>query len=295
MTVIAYREVLPRTFSHRFGESPTAERKFIVTVDEPTATQEVIDAVNIAHADQHPEFAYLRMLDASAVETDRHHVEITYRYEVPKQEDLDPNPLARPDVWSFSTGGAAVPALFYYHGAGNADIRPLINTAGDFIESAMTEESELRATISGNREEFPLAAAAAVTNAVNMSSYLGGAIYTWKCNGISAQQATEVVNGVEIRYWQVSVELAYRQSGWPLQLPNVGWSVWSESKQKKVRAYVFDDESGEKIASANPVALNENGTIRLSSDLQGSGRPDIIQRRVHPAVDFATYFGTPPF
>ena len=292
MAVVAYREVLPRTFQHRFGESPTAERKFVVTVDAPESHQNVIAAVGITHGMAHPEYPYLLMLDASLSETDRHHVEVTYRYEVPKT-DYEPNPLLRPDVWSFSTGGAAVPCATYYDD--DEVIRPLVNTAGDLIESAMTDESELRATIAGNRQSFPLAVAAYVTNTINDSEYLGCPRYTWKCAGIAAQQAVEVIEGIEVRYYQVTAELVYRQSGWPLLLPNVGYSVWSESLQKKVRAYVFDDETGEKIASASPVALNENGSIRLSADLQGSGRPDILVRRVHRQVNFSNYFGTPTF
>lgn len=294
MAVVSFREVLPRTFSHRFGESPTAELKFIATVDEPTNHQDVIAAVGVVHGAAHPEYSDLLCLDASLTETDQYHVEITARYEIP-QNDADPNPLNRPDVWSFSTGGAAVPALFYYHGNGNTDRRALVNSAGDFIESAMTEEAELRATISGNRATFPLGTAAAVTNAINSSQYLGGAQYTWKCNGISAQQAVELIDGAKVAYWQVSVELAYRQSGWPLLLPNVGWNYIDGGERKRCYVYSFESGSAERIASSSPIALNENGSIRLSAGQDGSGRPDILTRRVHPVVDFATYFGTPPF
>ena len=56
MAIISSREVIPRTASHKFGESPTAERKYIVTVDEPTPTQNLINAVGILHASAHPEF-----------------------------------------------------------------------------------------------------------------------------------------------------------------------------------------------------------------------------------------------
>lgn len=292
MTVIASREVIPRTFSHRFGEAPTAERKFIVTVDAPTATQDIINAVGITHTAAHPEYAYLLMLDASLTETDRHHVEITYRYELPKQEDLDPNPLARPDVWSFSTGGSQVPALTYYHGTGNADIRPLQNSAKEYVEGLTTLEAEVRASISGNRSAFPLADAAAVTNAINSTSYLGGAAYTWQCAGIGGQQATEVVNGTEIRYWQITVELVYRRSGWNLLIPDVGWN-YLEGGQLK-RAWVRDPETSEKIASGTPRALNTDGTLKAEGTAPsilggGSGL------RVFPAVNFSSYFGTPPF
>lgn len=292
MAVVSYREVLPRTFSHRFGDAPTAERKFVLTVDSPTSTQAAIGAVGVYHGSQHPEYPYLLMLDASVTETDRHHVEISYRYEVPKQENQDIDPLARPDVWSFSTGGSQVPALRYFHGTGNNDIRPLQNTAKEFIEGLTTLEAEVRATISGNRAQFPLSDAAAVTNCVNSAAYLGGDAYTWQCGGISGQEATEVVNDLEVRYWQISVELIYRRSGWNLLIPNVGWNYLEGGELK--RAWVRDPESGEKIASGSPRALDANGGLKADGD-----EPDILGGgaglRMFPAVNFRTYFGTPPF
>lgn len=299
MSVVNFREVLPRTFSHRFGESPTAERKFVLTLSEPVGHQAVLDAIGIYHGASHPEFAYLLCTDGSVTEPDRFHAEATYRYEVPSTgSDTQASPLSRPDVWSFSTGGSAVPALVYYHGTGNNTKRALINSAGDFFEGVMTDEAEVRCTISGNRSAFPLATAAAVTNSVNASSYLGGAAHTWKCQGIGAQQQVEVVNGVEVKYWAVTVELVYRQSGWNLQIPDVGWNYISGSggSAKKKRCYVFSEESdNEKVPSANVLALNEDGSIRFNTDFTGSGAPTILNRRVYPEANFSTYFGTPPF
>lgn len=288
MAVIDYREIIPRTFSHRFGESPTAERRFVVTVDEPTATQTVIDAIGIAHGDSHPEYAYLRMLDGSASETDRQHVELVFKYELPRQEDLEPSPLSRPDVWSFSTGGSQVPALVYYNGSGNADRRPLQNSAKDYFEGLTTNEAEVRATITGNRSDFPLTTAALCTNCVNSSTYLGGAAHTWLCAGIGGQQASEVVNGVEIRYWQISVELVFRQSGHNLLLPDVGWNYLDGGEKK--RAWVWNDDKSEKIASGSPRALTTSGALKADDQ-----EPDLLERRIYPEINFSTYFGTPPF
>ena len=290
MPVTAYREVIPRTFSHRFGESPTAEIKYHLTTDGPVTTQEALNTVGIFHGTPHPEYGYLLCNEGSLTELDRFHVEVTYSYSVPAigTQDSDPNPLARADIWSFSTGGAAVPALAYFHGSGNGDVRALVNSARDFFEGAMTEESELRATISGNRATFPVGVATQVTNCVNVDAYLGAQQYQWKCAGISGQQQVEVVNGAEIKYWSVSVELAYRPSGWRLMLPNVGYNYLEGSQQK--RAYVIDPDSGEKVASSNPVALNNNGSLK------GSGvAPDILYRRVHREMNFQPLFGTPPF
>ena len=290
MSILASREVIPRTFSHKFGESPTAEIKYHVTTSAPVGTQAVLDYVGIKHGTPHPEYSYLLCNQGDVNELDRFHVEVTYSYSVPATgtEDSDPNPLGRADIWSFSTGGAAVPALTYFHGSGNNDVRVLVNSAFDFFEGAMTEESELRATISGNRAAFPVGVAASVTNCVNMDAYLGAQPYQWKCQGISGQPQVEVVNGVEIKYWSVSVELAFRQSGWRLMLPNVGYNYLDGGQRK--RAYVVDSESGDRVASSNPVALNDNGSLKSAGVA-----PDILYRRVHREVNFQPLFGTPPF
>ena len=291
MAVLAFREILPRSFTHRFGESPTAEIRYHATTDGPTNTQTVLNTIGIFHGTTHPEFAYLLCTEGTVNELDRYHVEAVYRYEVPATgtSDAQANPLARADVWSFSTGGAAVPALAYYEGSGNADLRPLVNSAFDFFEGAMTDESELRASIAGNRAVFPIGLAAQVTNAVNSDAFLGAAAYQWKCNGISGQQQVEVVNDVEVKYWSVSVELSYRQSGWRLMLPNIGWNYLDAGEKK--RAYVVGPpQDYENIASSNPVALEANGGIRSPGNA-----PDILYRRVHKEVAFQPLFGTPPF
>jgi hypothetical protein len=290
MAIVASREIIPRTFSHKFGESPTAEIKYHITTSGPVNTQAVLDYVGIKHGAPHPEYGYLLCSQGDVNELDRFHVEVTYSYSVPAigTEDSNPNPLARNDIWSFSTGGAAIPALAYFHGSGNEDVRVLVNSAYDFFEGAMTDESELRCTISGNRAAFPVGVAATVTNCVNLDAYLGAQQYQWKCQGISGQQQVEVVDGAELKYWSVSVELAFRQSGWRLMLPNVGYNYLEGSEKK--RAYVVDSESGERVASSNPVALNNNGSLKS----QGTA-PDILYRRVHRAVAFQSLFGKPPF
>jgi hypothetical protein len=294
MAVLSYREILPRTFSHKFGESPTAEIKYALTLDGPTNTQDILGAIGIFHGAAHPEYAYLLCHNGQVTETDRFHAEATYSYETPQRgtQEYNASPLSRADVWSFSTSGLSVPTFRYYNGSGNSDIKPLVNSAGDIIEGATGIEGELRLSISGNRSTFPIANAVAVTGAVNSDSFLGAGAHQWMCHGISGQQATEVVNGAQVNYWQVTAELSYKASGYKLFLPNVGWN-YTSSGQKK-RCYVFS-EDGEKVASASVMALNDDGSIRFNTDFTGSGAPTILERRVNPAVAFAGYFGTPPF
>ena len=291
MGVISSREVLPRTLQHRIGESPNAERKFIVTLDNTgTAHQSVINAIGITHGSLHPEYAFLAMVDATLTENagSPYHVEVVYKYEL-IASDFEPNPLLRPDIWSFSVGGATVPALFYYD-VGDT-LRPLTNSAGDVFPGLTTEEAEIRATITGNRPSFPLALAAYVTNAVNLGGYLGGNSFTWKCSGIGGQQAVEVVNNVRVAYYQITTELVYRASGWPLMLPDIGFN-YLEDGQKRRAWVIYRDQDGQEIRvpSANPVALAANGKM-----MPPGSPPRTLLRRVHRAVPFQTYFGEPAF
>lgn len=298
MAVVSYREIVGRSFQHRFGDAPTAELRYVVTLDDPaTATQDILNAVGIAHGSSHPEYAYLLCVEGSVSEADPspYHATVTYRYEVPQtgSAEFAASPLSRADVWSFSTGGATVPALTYYHGSGNLDRRPLVNAAGDFFENVTCNEAEVRATIVGNRSAFPLADAAAVTNGVNSSTYLGGAAYTWRCSGIGAQQQTEVVSGVEVNFWQVTVELTYRQSGWVLNLPHIGWHYLTGGTPAKEWCFVRDRQTGFDVPAGSPQPLDSSGSLKYTGGSYGP--PDIIQRRVNHEIDFSTYFGTPPF
>jgi hypothetical protein len=323
MSIVGVREILPRTFEHRFGDPPRAQRVFAATVTVPVATQSVLDQIGIKHGSAHPEYPYLRCVNGSLNEVDRHHVEVTYDYELPARgnSEFEPNPLARRDQWSFSTGGAMVPALSCF--AGSSDlVVPLVNSAGDIFEGVTRPEAELRVTISGNRPVFNLGLAATLTNTINRAPYLGGGPFTWMCAGISGSPQSEVVDGQEIEYYSFVTELIYRESSHLLFIPNVGWNYLenasaeadaneaaptnrppaagtaivtarlprtSSSGIKKERAFVRDPEDKEtKLPSSNPVALNANGSMK------GPGlAPDVLVRRVNRAVNFSQFFGTP--
>ena len=287
MTAFLQREILPRTMTHKFGDSPTAERRFVVSTDGETAQQDVLAMVGIYHLSPHPEWPFLSVLSISATETDPYHSEITYSYGMTAQENEDPNPLARPDVWNFSAGGSNVPAADYFQGAGNATLKPLVNAAGDTFDGVTKTEAELTATISGNRANFDVGLAALVTNCINDAAYLGGAQYTWLCTGISGVQATEMVNDAELRYWQVGVTLIYRQSTHLLKLADIGLNFLDAGTKK--RCFVVD-AAGTQVASGNPMPLTLLGAMQAPGvDVR------IIERRMHPEINFQTYFGVPPF
>jgi hypothetical protein len=287
MSVLSVTELPTVSASRKFGEPPVFQRKWVVEVDAPTTPQTtIVNSVGVVYTQPHPEAAYCLAMNVSVgnYNGSRWHYEVTWDYEVPKlsSSQLSPNPLARADVWKWSTGGLQVPALYYYD-TGDV-LKVLQNSANDFFEGATTDISTLQASISGNRATFDYGLATTVTNAVNSATYLGGAAYTWKCSGIAANPAVEVVNEVEVRYWQVEVTLEYRPDGWPLQLPNVGWNYLDGSTKK--RCYVIDPDTSDKVPASNPQPLTTSGAIT-------TGAPTVLVRRVHKAVNFQQYFGTP--
>jgi len=292
MGVINVTELATVSASRKFGEPPTFKRQWVVEVDDPSTPQTIItNSVPVVFLDGHPEAYYCLAFNVSVENYNgsRWHYLVSWDYELPKQQNVDPNPLARADIWKFTTSGMAVPALYYVDGG---TYKPLVNAAGDFFEGAMTDLSLLKVHISGNRPTFNYATATAVTNRINASPYLGGAAYTWKCEGIAGQQAVEVVNEVEIRYWQVEVELTYRPDGWPLLLPHIGWNYIDGSDKSRVWVYDTSVTPKERVPASTPQALNSSGGLKYAGV---AGTPDILTRQVHDAINFSSYFGTPPF
>lgn len=289
----------PRSGTHRFGESPQFIREFAVrTSDASHPFAQLVSLCGIAHGSPHPEFFYAKVVNVEAAEAlDEQDappgpedvqeqpgliITLTATYEVPQKDSSD-NPLERPDVWKFMTQGVAVPALYYYD---NTTLKALTNSAGDYFEGLTVDEGQQKITITGNRAAFPSSQAAAVTNCVNQSAYLGFPQDGVKVQGISGEQVLEVVNDTPIYYWKVTVELLARQTGWNLLIPDIGFNYIDGGTKK--RAFVIGPE-GEQIASANPVALNGSGGL-----VAGDGLPSVLTRRVYKRVDFTTYFGTPP-
>ena len=288
MSVHSWRE-LPRTATHLIGESPEFERRFVATLnDADTNAGTVISTIGCTHGSSHPEYVFARCYDVTVsegYEGNRYWHEVVAKYKIPSadEQDIQLLPWLRPDVWKFQTQGVAVPALTYYDGTTQ---KPLTNSAGDYVEGLVVDEAQQKITIQSNRQQFPSALAAAVTNCVNDGTYLGFAQDCVKVQGISGEQATEQVNGQEVRYWKITSELLARQSGWSLLLPDVGFNFIDGGVRK--RAFVEGEES-EKLPSTNPVALDGDGGKKPDGEL-----PAILTRRVYKRISMGDYFGTPP-
>jgi ribosomal protein S6E (S10) len=290
MSVLSWRE-LPRINRQRIGESVDYERRFVLTLNDPdTASAVMVSEVGVEFMSAHPEFAAAKCYDVQvneAFEGNRYHAELIARYEVPstaQQSALDLLPWLRPDEWTFQTQGVAVPALTYIDDSN--DVQPLTNSAGDFFEGLTVDEAQQKIIIKSNREEFPSALAAAVTNCINDDTYLGFGKGCVKVQGISAEQKTEIVGGVEARYWRITSELLARQTGWNLLIPDVGFNYIEGGERK--RATVKGPDS-EDLPSSNPVALDGSGGLQDEGD-----PPEILERRVYKEIDLSVFFGTPP-
>lgn len=289
MGVIASRE-LPRKGEFRFGESPGLERRWVCTLDNPgtTTMAQLAQHLGVDIGSPHPEYATVpcTSIDINeGYEESRYHTEFVARYEINDEILANVNPLLRPDVWKFETMGAQVPALTYFDPQSNEIQYPLTNSAFDYFEGLTVDEAQTRVVIEANRATFPSATARAVTNCINGGSFLGADTGFWKCQGITGELNREVVGTQIIRYWKITSTLMFRQTGWNLLLPDMGFNRLVGGQKRRVMT--FDDQNNEWIPSPVPMGLDGFGN-------QTFGAPAILNRRIYKLVDFNLYFGQPP-
>lgn len=296
MAVLTVNEVLPRGYSHQFGGSPTASMVLIVTVDQPTQQRDILAQIGYSLGTAHPEFSFLRCSSIELTETDKFHVEASLSFSVPAEaggEDPSVVPWGQPDVWTFSTGtGQAACTTHYPTPKNNVLTAPLMNKANDAYEGMIKSEPELKATISGYRQLFPASVATRLTGAINDGAFAGGAANTWQCAGISGTPDRTVIGEQGVEFWQITVELIYRSSTHNLLLPNAGLNYLEGGVAGKKRRCWVIDEAGDKVPSAGPLALADNGDLKQIG--AGPYPPDILTFRIYPEENFSQYFGDPP-
>lgn len=287
---ITRTEELARTLDLELGGRPVAKRTWALTlsndtlVSDPPSETAILTATGLDNwGTSHPALANLRLRKVTIAERfsdSPYHVQVVAEYGSVTSNELL-SPVSRESEWSFESQPGQVPALYWWDGTTR---RPLTNSANDYFEGLTTEEQIVRATMRKNYSAFPRDQMAA-TNSVNSGEYFLCPAHTWKVAGVTSSYVIELYNNVEVKYWATACELQYRQSGWNLQLPDVGWNFLAGGQKR--RAMVFDFENAEWVASPNPVALNGSGG-------QSSGYPAILERRVNTEANFLTLFGTPP-
>lgn len=278
MAVLSYREVIPRTYEHKIGGSPTATRNFVVTVDEPTAHADILAAAGVSIGSLHPEHPGLTCESVSVDEPDRHHATVSASYAVPEpgdDEDPDQPPWLQPDVWTFSTSSGSVACTYHYPVAGNnVDTKVLANAAEDPITGITRPETELKMTISGARRFVSLPELNRLANTINRFEWLGFPPRTVLCSGISATPDTLEFQGQVLKFWRQNIELIYRPSSHDLFLPNVGWHVIVNGKKERAWTYISVDGVREKVPSPEKVSLNLHGGFLCGQEQNGASDPD---------------------
>lgn len=269
MAVLSYREVLPRSYSHKLGGSPEASCVWVATLDEPTSSSAIIGAIGIQHGTPHPDNGNLTCDNISVEETDRHHATVTYSYSVPDKQDPenpDQPPWMQPDRWAFGTTNASVACTHYYRGVGNGNRKRLVNTAGDVIVGISMAEAELKISISGARLTFDLANTKKLVNTINSVPWAGFPRHTVQCVGVSATPDKLEWEGQVVKFWQINIELIYRSTSHNLKLPNVGWHVIVNGKRERAWTYITEKGVRYKVPSPHQVALNAAGGFLCGQD-----------------------------
>jgi len=295
-TVVLTTELAREYDIDRVGDR-VAKRSWVCTLSDDTLTAAAVETVAtqvIAAAglstwgQSHPEYPSLGLRKYTLTERfgdSPYHIQIVAEYGLLTANDLL-TPTAQAAQWSFEAAQGQVPALFYYEGSGQGTMRPLTNTANDYFEGLVTEETMTKATMKKNYANFPTSLVSN-TNSINDAQWFGGPTHTWKITGVNSEYTVGFYNWTVISYWATSAQLMYRQTGWKLQLPDVGWNFIDGGEKR--RAMVFDFKNSEWVASPNPVALSGGaGNINII------GRPDILPRRVNPETDFSSLFPDVP-
>lgn len=294
MGVLSAQE-LARTFENELGGQPRAVRTWAVTLSDDTLTgsgtnhNDVIVYLELSnYGTQHPDidnpwFGLRKITVNERFQDSPYHLQVIAEYGVVTENEVA-NPTDRANEWSFEGQTSEVPALFWWDGTTK---RPLVNSAYDYFEGLTTTEQLVKATVKMNLANWgALLPKIQANHHVNSDGYLGCPAHTWKVAGVNTAFTIEIYNNVAHEYWATTCELLYRESGWNLYLPDVGWN-YIDGGQKR-RAMVFDYENAEWVASPNPVGLNGTGGMNFTT------WPTILERRVNREAVFVSLFGLPP-
>ena len=297
---------LPREFEQEIGRPPIARRRWVCNLSDDTLSNPMSDpdfvrataSPDLTFGNYHPNWTWLRLRKVNVAEnyeSDPYKGLVTAEYGVITPDEAT-EPHLRSPVWSSEAGSAEVPVLYYFDGAGNNTLRPLTNSAYDYFQGLTTQEAIVKTRVRRNfgipptqispgiNSAYPQTLMNAI-NHLNNGTYGGNAAHTYKCTAVQTALTYEAYGAAIYQYWDTTAELTFRQTGWNLQLPDVGFNFIASGQKR--RAMVFDFQNGEWVASPNPVGLDGNGA-------QTGGAPAILVRRVLPEANFTTIFGAVP-
>lgn len=230
------------------------------------------------------------------------------------------NPLARPDVWNFSSSTVEIPCSEAWNdgalctrkkpGTINYDTATrtiaIVNTVGDHMWSGVTKTvGQMKATVKANRATFSWPDAQRVTGRINARRWLNSDPGTWMCTGVSATPQSEAVGDGVVKFWEITSEMVYREGGYILPLINEGLNYIGfdavTGKTKKRRAFVSVEGMPEPGVPADlPIALDYDGKRMRPAESPNPDTPNeyiepkLLYFRVNDSTDFSWAFGDGP-
>lgn len=209
-------------------------------------------------------------------------VTLTYRY----LDEDDKIPWNRPSQYSFSGSLASQPCFWHYSGGDNDNNtkKIIINTAGDPLSGLDRDEAEFNVTIQYNQKPpFNYAKAQNYVGAINSDTWSGGAPKTWKCQSIQATRKFESIPAetpedppVKVYYFDTSVTIAYRATGWDLQTWDVGFNQLVGGQRVKI------------MAGNDPVS--EPAALSNGKEKTPGQPPDMLTFRIYKMLPFVGTF-----
>lgn len=293
MAIVSSKELF-RTSTFELGRVYELAREWVCVLSDnviqnPVTELQVIQHLGVDAGAPHPSLPRYKLRKIAITEghgDSPYHIHVRAEYGVVLASELLSPELRAPE-WEFDSEPGEVPAFTYYDGTGNGTLRPLTNSAFDYFQGLVTQESLIVARVTQN---FLTMAAGPngwllAQNCVNNATYLGLPPHAWKVAKVTVTPASEEFAGGVKRFWKCVAELHYRQSRHNYQLPDVGFNFLDGGQ--KQRCMVFDFQNDEWIPSPNPVGLNGSGVQTL-------GAPAILDRRLNPEVSFSSLFGSGP-
>lgn len=246
----------------------------------------VASAPGIGWRDGHPEDGNARLVESNAVQDGESpfHYKVTYNYRY--LDENDKIPWNRPSVYSFSGSLTSAPCFWYYPNENdNNTKRIIVNSATEPLGGLDREEAEFSVTIQYNQKPpFDYAKAQNYVGAINSDTWSGGAPKTWKCQSIQATRKFESIPGetpddppVKVYYFDTSVTIAYRGTGWDLMTWDVGFNENVNGTRVPIK-----DADGQHVSE--PQAL-ENGRAKTPGQ-----PPNMLTFRIYKKLPFVGTF-----
>lgn len=288
--VVEYRELYRgRSRQADLGGVPEYTRVYLVKTDifNPNLVN-VAAAPGLSWRQAYPDDPNARLISSNVeLEGDSpYYYRVTYVYRY--VDENNPIPWHRPAQFTLNGTLASQPAFWHYPFPNdNTSQRIIVNTAGDPLSGLDREEGEFNVTVQWNlKPPFPYDRARAYVGAINSDDWGGGSPKTWKCQSFTASRKFESIPAetsgppIQVFFFDLSVTLAFRATGWDLQTWDVGFNEIVGGQRKKIMA------GSEPVSE--PAALS-NGRAKTPGQ-----PPDLLLFRLYRMLPFTGVFPNLP-